>query len=283
MRKYLLVGENISYTLSPKLHKMFFQEMGIDGEYGVEDSRDEEDKGRFLESIINRIRVGSLKGVNITVPYKEEILKYIDILDSEAEKIGSVNTVVMEGGKIKGYNTDYIGVLATFDKMKIDIKNKKVYILGNGGSARSVFHAVEILGGRPYIVSRNKKRRNENRSIRKSENIITYSEMEKMILTEEKKCLLVNTTPVGNLNNLYETPVSRDIIKKFQGVLDLHYRPLKTELMKYSNNSENGLYMLIVQGIESEKIWNKNLDFSNKKDIIEKIYKSLKEELEKNE
>lgn len=283
MKKYALVGENISYTLSPKLHKMFFQEMGIDGEYGIEDGKEEEEKERFLESIISRIRNGNLNGVNITVPYKEKILKYIDVLDSEAERIGSVNTVVLEDGKIKGYNTDYIGVLATLDKMKIDIKNKEVYILGNGGSARAVLHAAEMRGGISYIVSRNKNIPDGNNSIKKSENIITYSEMEKMISEERKKCILVNTTPLGNMNNLHETPVTQNIAERFQGVLDLHYRPLKTKLMEYSKNSENGLYMLVVQGIESEKIWNKNLDFSNKKDIIEKIYKSLKEELEKNE
>ncbi|MGL5578660.1 MAG: hypothetical protein ACRDB7_06140, partial [Fusobacteriaceae bacterium] len=76
MEKYVLVGENISYTLSPKLHKIFFQEMGIDGEYGIEDGSGKGKKESFLESIVSRIRSGELKGANITVPYKEEILKY---------------------------------------------------------------------------------------------------------------------------------------------------------------------------------------------------------------
>ncbi|MGL4567708.1 MAG: shikimate dehydrogenase family protein [Fusobacteriaceae bacterium] len=281
MEKYVLVGENISYTLSPKLHKIFFQEMGIDGEYGIEDGSGKGKKESFLESIVSRIRRGDLKGANITVPYKEEILKYIDILDSEARKIGSVNTLVLENGKIKGYNTDYIGVLATLNKMKINIRDRKVYILGNGGSAKAVFHAVIIGGGIPYIISRNPN--NENNQIPKIKNMMSYSDMEKMVLGEEKESILINTTPIGNMNHLNISPVSQNIAEKFQAILDLHYRPLKTKLMEYSSNSENGLYMLTVQGVESEKIWNKNLDFSNKKDIIEKIYENLKEELEKNE
>ncbi|MGL5963660.1 MAG: shikimate dehydrogenase family protein [Cetobacterium sp.] len=277
MRRYALVGEKISYTISPKLHNIFFQQIGIAGDYSMLDGESEDDKVLFLKSVINRIRSGDLKGVNITVPYKEEILKYIDILDCEAEKIGSVNTLVLENGYIKGYNTDYIGVLATFEKMKLDIKNKKVYILGNGGSAKSVAHAVDVLKGKSYIVSR-KIEDGDNFS-----KIISYSDMEKIVLEEKKESYLVNTTPLGNMNFLNLSPISKNIAKKFDAVLDLNYRPQKTKLMKCSVNSENGLYMLVVQGIESQKIWDKTLDFSNKKDIIEKIYKELKEELEKNE
>lgn len=277
MDRYVLVGENIDYTLSPKLHKFFFQEMGIIADYGVADGYNQEDKGNFLEDIIDKIRKGELKGANITVPYKEEILKYLDILDLEAKKIGSVNTVVLENGKVKGYNTDYLGVLATLDKMKVNIKNREVYILGNGGSAKAVIHAVSIRGGIPYIVSR--KIGNQNK---KDIDTISYSDMERLIFRDGAERILVNTTPIGNINNIDLSPIPKNIAEKFKGILDLHYRPLKTKLMNYSSNSENGLYMLVVQGVESEEIWNKEFDFSDKKDIIEKIYKSLKGELEKN-
>ncbi|MGL5099673.1 MAG: shikimate dehydrogenase family protein, partial [Fusobacteriaceae bacterium] len=208
MKKYVLIGENINYTLSPKLHKIFFQEMEIGAEYGIEDGYYEENKGEFLKCIIDKIRRGDLEGANITVPYKEEILKYIDVLDSEAEKIGSVNTLVLEDGKIKGYNTDYIGVLATLDKMKIDIKNKKVYILGNGGSAKAVSHAVKKIGGIPYIASRSEDIKNENNQMKKTENIISYLNMEKIVSREKANVLLINTTPIGNMNYLDLSPIN---------------------------------------------------------------------------
>lgn len=277
MVKFGLLGKNIDYSLSPKLHELFFEFAAIDGEYTLFDGKNSDSDENFIKEILKKIRLEEIQGINVTIPYKERIMRYLDEIDPAAAEIGAVNTVCLEYGKLKGYNTDYRGIIESIKKMKVDILGEKVYILGSGGSSKAAAKAIIELGGIPVVVSREVKKL--NLGTERENEIIDYNQLKNI----KSGKLLINSTPLGNGNNLGISPLEEREVKKFENTFDLNYNPLVTEIMRYSNKSENGLYMLIVQGICSEVIWNRDKVESgdlNFKECVEKIYEKLKRELE---
>lgn len=271
-----LLGKNISYSLSPILHSYFFELVSIKGEYKIFDASVEKNEISYIQKLLEAVKNKELLGFNITIPYKETIIEHLDEIDETAKEIGAVNTVVLENGQLKGYNTDYLGIIETLKKMKIDIKGKNVYILGTGGSAKAAAIAVKTLGGMAKMVSRNPEKFKKLKE--GYAEIVGYDKLEKI----RKEILLINTTPLGNSNNLGISPIGEKYARKFENIFDLNYNPLKSKLMEFGKKSENGLYMLVVQGICSEIIWNRNLlklEEMRDKKIIEKIYEKLKKEL----
>lgn len=257
MKKMGILGKKISYTLSPFLHNTIFDLEGIKGEYEIFDSEKFENEKEFLSNLINKIRKEELLGINVTIPYKEEIMKYLDEIDENAQKIGAVNTIKFEKGVLKGYNTDYMGIVATLEKMKLNLENQKIYILGTGGSSKAVVEAVKNLNGTPILVSRNKN----NTDIEKTGvKIIDYWDLENL---SENQYLIVNCTPAE---------ISPKIIEKFDNLFELKYA---VNMEPYKNkNAQNGLYMLVVQGIKSEEIWQ-----GIKINSTEKIYEIMKDKI----
>lgn len=257
MKKLGILGKKISYTLSPFLHNTIFTLEGIEGKYEIFDSEKFEDEKEFLSNLIDKIRKEELLGINVTIPYKEKIMEYLDEIDENAQKIGAVNTIKFENGILKGYNTDYMGIVATLEKMKLNLENEKVYILGTGGSSKAVVEAVKNLNGVPILVSRNKNNTDIDKTGVK---IIDYSDLENL---SENQYLVVNCTPAE---------ISPKIIKKFDNLFELKYA---VNMDSYKNkNSQNGLYMLVVQGIKSEEIWQEI-----KINSTEKIYEIMKEKI----
>lgn len=261
--KFGLLGKKISYSLSPKLHNIILNKIGVKGDYLLYDT-DPLDESNFsykdeelkIKEILSKIKSNELNGINVTQPYKEKIINYLDGLDEVAEKIGAVNTVTIKNGLLIGYNTDYIGILESIKLMKMEVKGKKIYILGTGGGSKSVIYVIKTLGGIPILISRDKK----------GDGIISYEELEKRDITNE---LLINTTPVN-------TPES--LVKKFSKIFNLNY--IQDEEIKQDEKVKktilNGIYMLVVQGIEAQNLWQNRYD----KNYLE-IYTTLIGEIKK--
>ncbi len=242
MKKYCLLGEKLGHSHSPLIHSLIFEEMNIkDASYSkLECTKDE------LEGIINDLRKGIYSGFNVTIPYKIEIMKYLDEIDPKAKEIGSVNTVAYIDGKVIGYNTDYFGFLNELLYFNVECKNKDSYILGTGGASLAVYKALKDLGSNPVYVSRNPK----------NNQTISYEELKNKNID-----VLVNTTPVGMYPNVDASPLDEEIVKKAKYTLDIIFNPKQTKLLQYANSNMNGLYMLVGQAIKAEEIWqNKKYD-----------------------
>lgn len=257
MKNFALLGKNISYSLSPKIHKEILKILNLNSSYKLLDYS--EDK---LSSLITELKNDTkLDGLNITIPYKTTIFQFLDEISKEAKTIGAVNCIKIEKNKILGYNTDFFGLIKTFKYMKLNLKNKKVYILGSGGASLACVSAVKSLNGIPFVVSRTPIFNNS----------ISYNELKSC-----KGYLLINATPIGTSPNINSSPVSEEIISNFDSILDLTYNPNETLFLKYAKtlkkNYCNGLPMLIFQAIKSQEIWN-NLNLSE--DIYSNIYTKI--------
>lgn len=267
MKKFGLLGKNINYTYSPILHNKIFEIYNIEGDYEIFNLENESQIYNFLKILKKEKTIG----INVTIPYKTSILKYVDIISPEVLSIGAANCIKFENEKIIAYNTDYFGVLKTFEKMGLDLKNKKVIVLGSGGAAKATIKALLDSKAIVYLVSRNKIK-----AQKEFENIFFLSYEE---LVNSSGYLIINATPVGTFPDTDISPVSSEILQNFDFALDLIYNPEETQFLKYAKSKgkkvENGLYMLIAQGVKSEEIWN-NLEFNYEKiynDLIDIIYK----------
>lgn len=254
MVKYGLLGKNIKYSLSPKLHKIILEKINVSGEYILLDSGESEDENLFIKNVVENLKNGDLSGINITIPYKEAIIKYVDRIDEVSKKIGAINTIKVEKTSLVGYNTDYYGIIETLTKMKLCLNNKKCYIFGTGGSSKAVYYAIKELGGIPYYVSRGKV----------GKGIISYDEVKKIDNHSE---LAINCTP-SNLDI--------EILGKFKNIFELKYIK-KIEKDSLENvNIVDGLYMLVVQGIKAQELW-QNRDIG----LYEEVFYQLNEEIKK--
>lgn len=247
MKEFGLIGKNINYSFSPVLHKKISDFYNLSSNYTIFDIPSTENFYNFLEEIKTSNK-NSILGLNITIPYKKDILKIADFLSDEVKEIKAANCIKVNKNRIEAYNTDYFGVLKTFEKMKLDLTGKEVYILGTGGAALAVAKALKDIDASPFFVTRDKK----NNSFK---NLLDYVE-----LREKKGILLINATPIGTYPNIDFSPVSKEIIKNFDALLDLIYNPRETLFLKLGKElkkqTENGLYMLVVQAVKSQEIWN---------------------------
>lgn len=269
MNFYGLLGEKLGHSISPDIHKEVFSYIKEEGAYRLFEV--EKDK---VGDFCNAVKLLKVKGFNVTIPYKQEVMKYLDEIDSNALDIGAINTVKLKDGKLIGYNTDYLGFGYMLEKRKIDLKNKVVVLLGNGGANKAVMHYFLSKGvNKVYIVSRTPK----DDYNRDRVEVISYED-----LKEVRGDILVNGTPVGMYPNMGVSSVSEDIIKNFDVLVDLIYNPMETEFLKIGKKLNktviSGLDMLIVQGIRAEEIWN---DIEINDELIENIHNKLKVNFEK--
>ncbi len=253
-----LVGRNINYSLSKNMHEYFGVQANIDVNYELVD----------LDNLDNIKKIISeYDGLNVTIPYKEKIIPYLDELDPIAKKIGAVNTIIKKNGKIIGCNTDYYGILKCIKK-HIDINNKpkKALIIGAGGAAKACFYALEHLNIETFIVNRTKENALE----------ITKNSLEKDEVKKSASCfdILINATPIGMCDN--EMPLKFKELKSGCLVIDLIYIHKRTTLLKEAEKMDatcvNGLEMLVYQGLKAFEIFTsqtlndeKMLDFFQKR------------------
>lgn len=232
--KYALLGEHLSHSYSPLIHNEIFKDMKISASYELLEVRIEE-----IPSVLQRLRNKEFNGFNVTIPYKKEVMKYLDEISDEALNIGSVNTIALVDGKLVGYNTDYYGFYEELKYFNVDVFDSNCYILGTGGASLAVKKALEDLGGRVCYVSRNPK-----------DYMISYDELKNKDID-----VLVNTTPVGMYPNVGISPVDESIALKAKYVLDIIFNPRQTKLLLDAKSNMDGLYMLVGQAIKAEEIW----------------------------
>lgn len=182
-------------------------------------------------------------------------MNYLDEIDEKAKAIGSVNTIYFKNGQVIGTNTDYDGFLATIQKYQIDVLNKECYVLGTGGASLAIAKVLKDLGGLVCFVSRTPK-----------EDQISYLELE-----NKKIDILVNTTPVGMYPQMDACPVSDSIIHKSTIVMDIIFNPKQTKLLKKATSQINGLWMLVMQAIKADEIWQHQSIHLDLQPLLEKL------------
>ena len=242
---YFVFGCPISHSLSPALHENFFNNSGINADYYAV----EVDKPDLHDAI--EIVKGYAKGVNLTIPLKECVIPLLSEIDPVAEKIGAVNTLKFEKGRIKGYNTDYYGV-----ENSVDLNNKDILILGNGGAAKAFLQAALDFGKSVTVCGRNMKKVTD--FCKNTNAIPTVYEN----LTVKEGCVILNATPIGMGKLISKIPISEKIIKNASVIFDSIYNPKKTNLLVvaeiYGKKAINGISMLIYQGVKAQEIWGNN-------------------------
>lgn len=205
----------------------------------------------------------NFKGINVTIPYKKDVIPYLDGLNEVAKRIGSVNTVVNREGKLYGFNTDYYGMKALIKWVGIEISGRTVLVLGTGGTSVTAQAVAADLGARRVLtVSR-----------REAEGVITYAQAEDEYSDAE---VIINTTPVGMYPENYATPIDVSKFERLEGVIDAVFNPLRTQLVlnakKMGVKAVGGLYMLVAQAVYASEIF-RNVKIPRTE--IDRIYNEL--------
>lgn len=268
--KYGLIGEKLSHSYSPRIHRTIFETLKIEGEYSLIELNKNELKGFLMDA-----KKQGYNGLNVTIPYKSEVIPFLDTISEEAKKIGAVNTINFRND-IGGFNTDYCGIKSTFSMCEVDVRGKNILIAGSGGAAKSVITYMLDTGvNKIYVASRNPENilaqiKTEKNSTEKGSIIPIYYDQ----ITQYKSFdIVVNTTPVGMYPHTGVSPLTKEHITGAEFVFDLIYNPNRTMLMELSEEigitNVNGLYMLIAQAIKAHEIWN-GIEYGN--DFINKVY-----------
>ncbi|WP_417876676.1 shikimate dehydrogenase family protein [Winogradskyella sediminis] len=243
--KYGLVGKDISYSFSRGYFKDKFASENLPNSYVNFDLQSIEE----LTKIINK--TSNLKGLNVTIPYKEQVIPLLDKLNKKAKNIGAVNTIrLTKKKKLVGYNTDYYGFKNSI-KPHLKSYHKNALILGTGGASKAIAYALKKLNIKYDFVSRTQK---ENVSF-------LYSELDRNIIS--KYTIIINCTPIGTFPNVNECPnIPYDAITKKHILYDLIYNPEQTKFLQCGAlkgaTTINGLKMLKLQAEKSWEIWNKS-------------------------
>jgi len=240
-----LLGNPVKQSLSPLMHDAALRKMKIAGKYLPFCIQD-------IVSALRGIRGIGIRGVGVTMPYKVAVMEHLDEIDDDAHKIGAVNTIVNDNGRLKGLNTDWIGLVQSLREVT-DIKGRVFAILGAGGTARAAVFGIQKEGGIPVIVNRNVAR---GESLAREWTCPFYPLTE---LGRVRADCLINTTPVGMMPSIYESPVSGAILVNYRWVMDVIYNPLKTRLMRDAEKAGCitilGLGMFVNQGAEQIRLW----------------------------
>ena len=241
MRHYGLIGRHLSHSFSKNFFTVKFSNEGIDADYSLIEIED-------IATIDQVIAEHELSGFNVTIPYKESIIPYLDELSDEAKAVGAVNCVVVREGRKIGHNTDITGIDASIEWLDTD-PSTKALIFGTGGASKAVQYILKRRGVEYSVVSRSPERGD-----------YTYESLTPEILASHT--LLINATCVGMAPKVEEVlPLPYDAINVSHKVFDLIYNPATTQLLGYANDrgaaTMNGILMLQTQAIASWHIWSK--------------------------
>ena len=246
-----LLGKKLGHSYSPQIHSYL-------GSYTYDlFEKTPNELADFLYS-------GDFSGLNVTIPYKKDVLPFCSELSDCAKKLGAVNTIVKKAdGTLIGHNTDYFGFKAMLQKSRLQVSGKKVLVLGSGGASATVTAVLRELNAIVVVISRT----GEN----------NYCNLAK----NSDASVIVNTTPVGMYPNTGTSPVELDFFPNLEGVLDVVYNPSKTQLLLDAEErglvTENGLWMLVAQAKESAE-WFTGKKISN--DTIAEIHTLLQRQMQ---
>ena len=246
IKKYFVIGNPIDHSFSPKLHNYWLKENNINALYD-KIKLDEDD----LENFIKGIKKQKITGCNVTVPFKQAVIPFLDKLSPEALQTQSVNTIIFNDGSLVGHNTDISGFTKAIQSLGFNLRGKKVLILGAGGVVPSIIFSLNKMGVSEIIVS--------NRTRQKAENLKTLFNNLKIVEwgNIEYFDMIINATSLG-LNN---EKINLDFSKAGKDKLfyDVIYNPVETNFLKNAkkngNITENGKLMFVYQALEAFKLW----------------------------
>lgn len=265
MKVFGLIGERLSHSLSPIIHRRFYELLNIDGTYSLYQVKPDS-----LRDAVEGIKALDVRGANVTIPYKVKIMAFLDSISEEAQKIGAINTIYNDGHKLKGFNTDYTGFGRMLEHFDISARGNNTYVLGSGGAAKAIAAYLQHSGASDIVIV-----------TRDPDKVVGFDKSCKVIAYKEfaptaKTGVLINCTPVGMYPNIDASAVAKPDLMGFQAVVDLIYNPSETKLMQYARESGiltyNGLYMLVSQAASAIEIWN---DIHITEETINKVYEEL--------
>ncbi len=255
-----VIGDPIEHTMSPALQNAAFRAMHLDYAY-----LPFQVKAEALEQAVHGIRALNMRGVNVTIPHKQTVMRWLDDVDDLAAKVGAVNTIVNERGQLTGYNTDAPGFLRAMQEKDIDPSGKNVLLLGAGGASRAISFILAKSGSRVTILNRKEE---IAWAYDIAENITTHYgtvfqvaelDQENLRTHLETADILVNATSVGMYPDGETTPVPADLLCAKQVVFDIVYNPLPTRLLREADSKGavtiDGLAMLVWQGAMAFEKW----------------------------
>lgn len=240
----LIIGDPIDHSLSPVMFGAAFKYLGIENKYVFSKKCV---KAGDTKEAVDEMKAKNYRGLTCTMPHKIEVMQYLDEIDEKVSKIGAVNTVVNNNGKLKGYNTDYIGITDPLKKI-IDLKKKEVALIGAGGASRAAIFGLSEEGANVTIF---------NRTLDKAEELAKEfnCEAENIENIERVKDfdIIINATSVGMKPNENLTPISKEYLSRKQIIFDCVYNPLQTRLIKEAIDvgcrTILGIEMLLYQGV----------------------------------
>ncbi len=247
MKKYLVIGNPINHSLSPKLHNYWIKKSNLDAIY--EKLEVNSDK---LEELVDKVKEKKLCGLNVTVPFKKNIIPYLDKLSKEASETQSVNTICLDGNKTVGHNTDIIGFELSIKKFDFDLKNKKVFIVGAGGVVPSLIYSLNKMNvSEIFICNRTLRKAEELKILFKNLTIINWGEIPEFDM-------IINATSVG-LNKDEILDINFSNLKSNKIFYDVIYNPQETNFLKTGKNLGNkiinGKMMFIYQASAAFDLW----------------------------
>ena len=231
--KYGLIGEKLGHSFSKEIHEAL-----ADYEYELLEL--------LPEAVEPFIKGKEFSAINVTIPYKEKVIPYLDWIDEAAREIGAVNCILNDGGRLLGYNTDFFGMSSLLDKVGIDASGKVAAILGTGGTAKTARAVLTSRGAAKILTVSRTPKAGE----------IGYDELYQ---TASEVDIIINTTPVGMYPDIDKSPIDISAFKSLSGVIDAIYNPLRTKLVSEARSrgilAEGGLYMLVAQGVRASEIF----------------------------
>lgn len=249
--KYGLIGEHLKHSYSCEIHAQI-----ADYEYELHEIPPSE-LGGFLKK-------REFNAINVTIPYKQDVIPYLDEISDTAKRIGAVNTIVNRNGRLYGDNTDFAGMLALAKHIGVDMKGRKVLILGTGGASKTGHALAEYMGAQSvFYVSRSGK-----------DGSISY---EQAVTEHGDAQIIINATPVGMFPKQDGRPIDISAFPKLEGVIDAIYNPLRTNLILDAQErgipAEGGLYMLSAQAVHASAVFR---DIPLDESLVDKAFKSVK-------
>jgi len=260
MKKYLVIGNPIKHSLSPKLHNYWLKENNIDALYDKKELKEND-----IPEILEQVKRDKINGINVTVPFKKSVISFLDQLSPLAKEVESVNTIFKKDNKVFGDNTDVVGFEKGLKHINYSVKNKKVFILGAGGVVPSIILALKRLGAVKITLSnRTKEKAEDLKKIFPYLEIINWGE-------NTDFDMIINATSLG-LKKEDKIDLNFNKIGKNKLFYDVIYNPSKTNFLlkgeELGNKIENGKMMFIYQAQMAFKIWH---------NILPKIHNKLLE------
>ncbi|MBQ9773512.1 MAG: shikimate dehydrogenase [Clostridia bacterium] len=248
--KYGCIGEHLKHSFSAEIHHALSSNPYVIREVA-------------REALDEFMTARDFLGINVTIPYKEDVIPHLGWMSEQAKSIGAVNTIVNRDGKLFGYNTDFLGMSDLIRRVGVSLQGRRVAVLGTGGTSRTACAVAQAMGAREILrVSR-----------REGEGVITYG-----VLTERHTDIdvIINTTPCGMYPNPNATPVELGVFPRLSGVIDAIYNPLRPQLILDAKRrgipAEGGLYMLVAQAVRASEIF---LDCTYDEQTTARVYQTI--------